>query len=103
MKKSVVLLLSLLCLGGFLYARNTRDTDECSYIHKTYLGTVVHVTDRSITIKDLTFDREYSFFYGEQTLYWEPNLKPGDEVCIESEYWEGSEQPFPAFAVDFNN
>ena len=55
MKKSVVLLLSLLCLGGFLYARNTRDTDECSYIHKTYLGTVVHVTDRSITIKDLIF------------------------------------------------
>ena len=57
MKKSVVLLLSLLCLGGFLYARNTRDTDKCSYIHKTYLGTVVHVTDRSITIKDLTFDQ----------------------------------------------
>ena len=101
MKKYAVLFLFLLCLGGFLYYKNSENKGECRYIHQTYIGTVVRATDHSITIADRGTGREYESFYGEQTLYWEPDLKPGDEVSIESEYWEGSEQPFPAFKVHY--
>ena len=63
---------------------------------KNIIKTLKTRENTGISIKPI-----YEFLYGEQTLYWEPDLKPGDEVSIESEYWEGSEQPFPAFAVDY--
>ena len=99
MKKYIFLLLFLLFLGCSIYYYNTKTETEPRYIHRSYIGTVISTTDSSIVISDRGTGIEYQFFYGEQTIYLDHDLKPGDEVSIEAEYWDDSEQPFPAFTV----